>query len=310
MTSRLPDPASLPDAAGHFGRFGGRYVPETLMAPLVELEKAYRAAMRDKRFTGRLRGLLASYAGRPTPLYLAERLTKHCGGAKIFLKREDLCHTGAHKINNVLGQALLAERMGKRRIIAETGAGQHGVASATAAALFGGVVLVRSLDPLDVVALRFPGDLLVVLVDLRCHVERDTRARIAATTAEYTPERVHAHAGLAPAAELLPQLGPAGFARENDFESGLERAVAEALEVAAWVGEPVGMVDPQPVHARAARASGRPSLVSPARPERDSMRNTIESPSHTSENVATPRSGCHRSSSATPSSPKSPGLTQ
>ena len=137
MTSRLRDPGSLPDAAGHFGRFGGRFVPETLMAPLVELEKAYRAAMRDTRFTGRLRGLLTSYAGRPTPLYFAERLTKHCGGAKIFLKREDLCHTGAHKINNVLGQALLAERMGKRRIIAETGAGQHGVASATAAALLG-----------------------------------------------------------------------------------------------------------------------------------------------------------------------------
>src|SRR3990172_7892845 len=137
MKSRLPDPGWLPDAAGHFGRFGGRYVPETLMAPLVELEKAYRAAMRGKRFTGRLRGLLTSYAGRPTPLYFAERLTKHCGGARIFLKREDLCHTGAHKINNVLGQALLAERMGKRRIIAETGAGQHGVASATAAALLG-----------------------------------------------------------------------------------------------------------------------------------------------------------------------------
>jgi tryptophan synthase beta chain len=137
VRSRVSDPAALPDAAGHFGRFGGRFVPETLMAPLVELENAYRAAMRDKRFTGRLHGLLTSYAGRPTPLYFAERLTRHCGGAKIFLKREDLCHTGAHKINNVLGQALLAERMGKRRIIAETGAGQHGVASATAAALLG-----------------------------------------------------------------------------------------------------------------------------------------------------------------------------
>jgi tryptophan synthase beta chain len=137
VSSRTADPAALPDAAGHFGRFGGRFVPETLMAPLVELEKAYRAAMRDKRFTARLSGLLTSYAGRPTPLYFAERLTQHCGGAKIFLKREDLCHTGAHKINNVLGQALLAERMGKRRIIAETGAGQHGVASATAAALLG-----------------------------------------------------------------------------------------------------------------------------------------------------------------------------
>ena len=96
MKTRALDPAALPDAAGHIGRFGGRYVPETLMAPLDELEKAYRAAMRDKRFTSRLRGLLTSYAGRPTPLYFAERLTKHCGGAKIFLKREDLCHTGAH----------------------------------------------------------------------------------------------------------------------------------------------------------------------------------------------------------------------
>jgi tryptophan synthase beta chain len=137
MKSRKLAPGSLPDAAGHFGRFGGRFVPETLMAPLVELEKAYRAAMKDARFRTRLRGLLTSYAGRPTPLYFAERLTESCGGAKIFLKREDLCHTGAHKINNVLGQALLAERMGKRRIIAETGAGQHGVASATAAALLG-----------------------------------------------------------------------------------------------------------------------------------------------------------------------------
>jgi len=127
----------LPDASGHFGRFGGRYVPETLMAPLVELERAYRAALKDARFRARLRELLTTYAGRPTPLYYAERLTQHVGGARIYLKREDLCHTGAHKINNVLGQALLAQRMGKRRIIAETGAGQHGVASATAAALLG-----------------------------------------------------------------------------------------------------------------------------------------------------------------------------
>ncbi len=130
-------PAALPDAGGHFGRFGGRFVPETLMQPLVDLEKAYRAACGDARFRGRLRELLGAYAGRPTPLYFAERLTKHAGGARIYLKREDLCHTGAHKINNVLGQALLAQRMGKSRIIAETGAGQHGVASATAAALLG-----------------------------------------------------------------------------------------------------------------------------------------------------------------------------
>jgi tryptophan synthase beta chain len=130
-------PAALPDAAGHFGRFGGRFVPETLMGPLIELERAYARARRDPRFQRRLAGLLADYAGRPTPLYFAERLTEAAGGARIYLKREDLCHTGAHKINNVLGQALLAQRMGKRRIIAETGAGQHGVASATAAALLG-----------------------------------------------------------------------------------------------------------------------------------------------------------------------------
>jgi len=129
------DPAALPDATGHFGRFGGRFVPETLMAPLIELERAYRAARRDARFRARLRHLLTTYAGRPTPLYFAERLTAHAGGARIYLKREDLCHTGAHKINNVLGQALLAARMGKKRIVAETGAGQHGVASATAASL-------------------------------------------------------------------------------------------------------------------------------------------------------------------------------
>ncbi|MBI2553687.1 MAG: tryptophan synthase subunit beta [Candidatus Rokubacteria bacterium] len=127
----------LPDRNGHFGRFGGRFVPETLMAPLIELEQAYRAARRDPQWKIRLQALLADYAGRPTPLYYARRLTEHCGGARIYLKREDLCHTGAHKINNVLGQGLLAERMGKRRVIAETGAGQHGVATATAAALLG-----------------------------------------------------------------------------------------------------------------------------------------------------------------------------
>jgi tryptophan synthase beta chain len=137
MTVIRLDPAALPDARGHFGRFGGRFVPETLMSPLIELERAYRAARRDRAFRWRLRELLTTYAGRPTPLYFAERLTRHAGGARIYLKREDLCHTGAHKINNVLGQALLAARMGKPRIVAETGAGQHGVASATAAALLG-----------------------------------------------------------------------------------------------------------------------------------------------------------------------------
>ena len=129
--------STLPDARGHFGRYGGRYVPETLMSPLIELERAYLAARRDRRFQARLRALMTDYAGRPTPLYFAERLTEHAGGARIYLKREDLCHTGAHKINNVLGQGLLAQRMKKRRVIAETGAGQHGVATATVAALLG-----------------------------------------------------------------------------------------------------------------------------------------------------------------------------
>jgi len=129
--------ARLPDHGGHFGRYGGRFVPETLMSPLIELERAWAAARRDRSFQARLARLLGDYAGRPTPLWEAARLSEHCGGARIYLKREDLCHTGAHKINNVLGQGLLAERMGKRRIIAETGAGQHGVATATVAALLG-----------------------------------------------------------------------------------------------------------------------------------------------------------------------------
>jgi tryptophan synthase beta chain len=118
-------------------KFGGQYVPETLMAPLRELEEAYRRYRRDPDFSKRLKSLLKDYAGRPTPLYLAERLTGYAGGAEIYLKREDLCHTGAHKINNCLGQALLAQAMGKKRVIAETGAGQHGVAAATACALLG-----------------------------------------------------------------------------------------------------------------------------------------------------------------------------
>ncbi len=128
---------SMPDARGHFGPYGGRFVPETLMAPLEELERAYFAAREDPAFQAELRALLRDYAGRPTPLYFARRLSELLGGARIYFKREDLLHTGAHKINNCLGQILLARRMGKRRIIAETGAGQHGVATATVAALFG-----------------------------------------------------------------------------------------------------------------------------------------------------------------------------
>jgi tryptophan synthase beta chain len=126
-----------PDATGHFGPYGGRFVPEILMTPLEQLERAYREARADAAFQEELAGLLRHFAGRPTALYFAERLTAKLGGARIYLKREDLLHTGAHKINNALGQALLARRMGKRRIIAETGAGQHGVATATACARLG-----------------------------------------------------------------------------------------------------------------------------------------------------------------------------
>jgi tryptophan synthase beta chain len=128
---------SEPDAGGHFGAYGGRYVPEVLMSPLEELENAYREAREDPAFQSELDDLLRTYAGRPTPLYHARRLSESLGGARIYFKREDLLHTGAHKINNALGQALLARRMGKKRIIAETGAGQHGVATATVCALFG-----------------------------------------------------------------------------------------------------------------------------------------------------------------------------
>jgi tryptophan synthase beta chain len=128
---------TLPDRDGHFGAFGGRYIPETLMPALLELDRAYRAVRRDRAFKRELNEYAEHYAGRPTPLYYAARLTEKLGGAKIYLKREDLCHTGSHKINNALGQALLARRMGKGRVIAETGAGQHGVATATVAALFG-----------------------------------------------------------------------------------------------------------------------------------------------------------------------------
>ena len=128
---------SWPDARGRFGEFGGRFVPETLMHPVEERERAYEAVRRDEAFRTELDRLLKDFAGRPTPLYHARRLTEHLGGAQIYLKREDLLHTGAHKINNCLGQGLLAQRMGKTRLVAETGAGQHGVATATVAALLG-----------------------------------------------------------------------------------------------------------------------------------------------------------------------------
>jgi len=131
------DFASFPDATGHFGRYGGMFVPETLMTALIDLTEEYEKAKADPEFQKELKYYLKDYVGRPTPLYFAERLTRELGGAKIYLKREDLLHTGAHKINNALGQILLARRMGKKRIIAETGAGQHGVATATVCARFG-----------------------------------------------------------------------------------------------------------------------------------------------------------------------------
>src|SRR3989449_8728635 len=129
--------STVPDDQGHFGAYGGRFVPETLMHPLQELQDEYFRAQKDPEFQREFEYYLREFCGRPTPLYLAERLTRELGGAKIYLKREDLLHTGAHKINNCIGQILLAKRMGKSRIIAETGAGQHGVATATVAAMFG-----------------------------------------------------------------------------------------------------------------------------------------------------------------------------
>ncbi|HEY4404360.1 MAG TPA: tryptophan synthase subunit beta, partial [Xanthobacteraceae bacterium] len=138
MTIRQPNSFRTgPDERGHFGIFGGRFVAETLMPLILELEQAYAAARADPAFGREMDGHLAHYVGRPSPLYFAERLTQHLGGAKIYLKREELNHTGSHKVNNVLGQIMVAQRMGKKRIIAETGAGQHGVATATLCARFG-----------------------------------------------------------------------------------------------------------------------------------------------------------------------------
>ncbi len=137
MSNMKAPQMQVPDSTGHFGPYGGRFVPETLMAALEELERAYRKAREDDQFQRELAELHRSFTGRPTPLYFAPNLTKQSGGARIYLKREDLAHTGAHKINNALGQALLAQRMGKSRIIAETGAGQHGVATATVCAKLG-----------------------------------------------------------------------------------------------------------------------------------------------------------------------------
>ena len=162
-TTECKTPKSLPDEHGHFGKYGGMFVPETLMEALTELDLEYRRARDDEDFQAELARLLREYCGRETPLYFAERLTEKLGGARIYLKREDLLHTGAHKINNALGQILLAKRLGKRRIIAETGAGQHGVATATVAARFGFdcVIYMGAVDmkrqALNVARMRFLG---------------------------------------------------------------------------------------------------------------------------------------------------------
>ena len=163
------DLQSLPDAHGHFGPYGGMFVPETLMTALNDLTVEYLKVREDAAFQQEHAWLLHHYAGRPTPLYFAERLTKHCGGAKIYLKREDLLHTGAHKINNALGQILLAQRMGKKRIIAETGAGQHGVATATVCARAGleCVIYMGAVDmerqALNVARMKFLGATVVAV---------------------------------------------------------------------------------------------------------------------------------------------------
>ena len=165
----MPSLETLPDARGHFGPYGGMFVPETLMSPLEDLAAEYERAKADPAFQQELDALLGDFAGRPTPLYFADRLTNKLGGAKIYLKREDLLHTGAHKINNALGQILLARRMGKKRIIAETGAGQHGVATATVAARFGCecIIYMGAVDmerqALNVARMRFLGATVVAV---------------------------------------------------------------------------------------------------------------------------------------------------
>ncbi len=169
MSAVAAEPVLMPDAHGHFGPYGGMFVPETLLSALDDLTREYLAARQDPAFQGELDTLLGDFAGRPTPLYFAERLTGKLGGPKIYLKREDLLHTGAHKINNALGQILLARRMGKRRIIAETGAGQHGVATAAVAARFGFecVIYMGAVDmerqALNVARMRFLGATVVAV---------------------------------------------------------------------------------------------------------------------------------------------------
>ncbi|HCE44161.1 MAG TPA: tryptophan synthase subunit beta [Lentisphaeria bacterium] len=216
----------LPDNTGHFGQYGGMFVPETLIPALKELEEVYEESRRDPQFMETFKGLMKDYVGRPTPLYFAERLTKYLGGAKIYLKREDLCHTGAHKINNSLGQALLAVRMGKKRVIAETGAGQHGVATATAAARFGleCVVYMGDMDmkrqALNVIRMRLLG------TEVRpVHAGQKTlKEAVSAAIRDWVSTSSYSHYILGSA------LGPHPFPRiVRDFQSCIGREVREQI---------------------------------------------------------------------------------
>ena len=174
MTTFLQDLKKIDEETGHFGQFGGRFVPEALISALDQLEAEYLKAAADPKFNEDFQNLLKDYVGRPSPLTEAKNFSKHAGGARVFLKREDLNHTGSHKINNVIGQALLTVRMGKKRIIAETGAGQHGVATATATALFGleCVIYMGEEDTvrqsLNVARMKLLGACITILVDCTC----------------------------------------------------------------------------------------------------------------------------------------------
>jgi tryptophan synthase beta chain len=215
-----------PDLNGHFGPYGGRYVPETLMPVLQELDEVYEKSRKDSSFQKRFKNLMKDYVGRPTPLYYAERLTEYLGGAKIYLKREDLCHTGAHKINNSLGQALLAVKMGKKRVIAETGAGQHGVATAAAAARLGleCVVYMGEVDmerqALNVIRMKLLG------TEVRpvCAGQKTLKEAVSAAIRDWVTNSRGSHYILGSA------LGPHPFPKiVRDFQSCIGREAREEI---------------------------------------------------------------------------------